>query len=87
MVIENNVAKPISSGYIDGGAILLGLFVLQVVGWGIAWCWGAPRREALRKSIVEKQLAQIRAMEQADEEKDLEEERIMIEQRRKMMKS
>lgn len=87
MVIENNVAKPIKNGYIDGGAILLGLFVLQVIGWGIAWCWGAPRREALRKSIVEKQLAQIRAMEQADEEKDKEEERIMIEQRRRMMKS
>lgn len=65
------VASPISSGYIDGGGILLGLFILEVTLWGIAWCWGARKREALRRSIVDRQLAQIRAMEQAEEERDL----------------
>ena len=65
------VASPISSGYIDGGGILLGLFIIEVTLWGIAWCWGARKREALRRSIVDRQLAQIRAVEQAEEERDL----------------
>jgi hypothetical protein len=68
-----------------GGGILLGLFVLQVVLWGIAWCWGARKREALRRSIVDRQLAQIRATEQAEEERDLAEEKRMIEDKRRMM--
>jgi hypothetical protein len=55
----------------DGGGILLGLFVFEVTCWGIAWCWGSRKREDLRRSIVERQLAQIRAMEEADEQKDL----------------
>jgi hypothetical protein len=53
--------------------------------WGIAWCWGARKREGLRRSIVDRQLAQIRATEQAEEERDLAEEKIMIEERRRML--
>jgi hypothetical protein len=68
-----------------GGGILLGLFVVEVTCWGIAWCISAPKREALRRSIVDRQLAQIRAMEQAEEERDLAEERQMIEERRRML--
>lgn len=79
------MSSPISSSYIDGGGILLGLFVLYVTMFGIAWCWGARKREGLRRSIVDRQLAQIRAMEQAEEERDLAEEKIMIEERRRML--
>ena len=86
LAIEFGVAKPISTGYMDAGGILLGLFVFEVTCWGIAWCWGARKREGLRRSIVEKQLAQIRAMEQAEEERDIEEERRMIEERRRLGK-
>lgn len=66
MVLEFNVSKPINVGYKTGGGILLGLFVLEVVLWGIAWCWGARKREQMRRMIVDKQLAQIRALEQAE---------------------
>ena len=54
--------------------------------WGIAWCWGAGKREALRRMIVDNQLALIRAVEQAEEAKDIEEERRMIEERRRVAK-
>jgi len=57
----------IALNYEKGGGILLGLFVFEVLCWGIAWCWGARKREGLRRSIVENQLALIRAAEQAEE--------------------
>jgi hypothetical protein len=50
--------------------------------WGIVWCWGARKREGLRRSIVENQLAQIRAIEQAEEQREIEEERRLIESKR-----
>lgn len=59
--------------------------MLEVLCWGIAWCWGARKREALRRSIVDRQLAQIRALEQAEEERDIAEEKRMIEERRRMI--
>lgn len=82
MVIEYKTGSPLNVSYKNGGGILLGLFVFEVVCWGIAWCWGAKKRDQMRRMIVDRQLAQIRAVEQAEEEKDLEEERQMIEDRR-----
>ncbi len=64
----------------------MGLFCVYVIIFGVAWCWGARKREGLRRMIVDKQLEMIRNQEKAEEEKDLEEERRMIEERRQMMK-
>lgn len=52
--------------------MLLGLFCVYVIIFGVAWCWGARKREALRRMIVDKQLEMIRNQEKAEEEKDLE---------------
>jgi hypothetical protein len=43
-----------------GGGILLALFAATVIVFGAAWCWGAPKREELRRFIVSQQLARIR---------------------------
>lgn len=59
------------------------IFVCNVIFWGVLWCWGARKRDALRREVVEKQLAIIRAEEDAQEQADLEEERRMIEEKRK----
>lgn len=84
MVIESlgGPIANISQSYESGGGILLGIFLLQVMLWGIVWCWGARKREGLRRSIVENQLAQIRAIEQAEEQREIEEERRLIESKR-----
>jgi hypothetical protein len=86
LAIEYDTASTIPNSYINGGGILLGLFVVYVIIFGVAWCWGARKREALRRMIVDKQLEMIRNQEKAEEEKDLEEERRMIEEKRQMMK-
>jgi type VI protein secretion system component VasK len=72
----------IAASYIDAGAIILGIFVFEVICWGIAWCWGARKRDGLRRSIVEAQLARQRAIEQAEEAREEEAERQLLENKR-----
>lgn len=55
----------ITHTYIDGGAILLGIFIADRIFWGFLWFTRAKTREGLRRAIVERQLEQIRAQEQA----------------------
>ena len=66
-----------------GGGIILALFVANCIFWGVLWCWGARIRDQLRRDVVERQLKIIRDEERIQEEKDLEEERMMIEQKRR----
>lgn len=57
----------------------MSIFIANVIFWGALWCWGARKREQLRKDIVERQLDLIRKEEKEQEDKDLEEERQNIE--------
>lgn len=58
------------------------IFIVNVIFWGVLWCWGARKREILRREIVERQLSIIRREEEEQERIDLEEERKMIEAKR-----
>ena len=58
------------------------IFIANVIFWGVLWCWGARKREFLRREIVERQLSIIRKEEEMQEQQDLEEERKMIEAKR-----
>ena len=61
----------------------MGLFVGYILFWGVLWCWGARKREDLRRTVVERQLDIIKREEYEQEQRDLEEERRMIEERRR----
>jgi len=54
-----------AQSYEAGGGIILALFIVMWIFWGGLWCWGAGKREQLRRDIVETQLALIRAQEKA----------------------
>ena len=58
------------------------IFIVNVIFWGVLWCWGARKRETMRRDIVERQLSIIRKEEEAQEQQDIEEERKMIEAKR-----
>ena len=72
----------IPASYQTGGVIILCIFIANVIFWGSLWCWGARKREFLRREIVERQLSIIRKEEEMQEQKDIEEERRMIEAKR-----
>lgn len=65
-----------------GGGIIFALFCAYVIFWGVLWCWGARQRDDLRRAVVERQLDIIKREEYEQEQRDLEDERRMIEERR-----
>lgn len=49
--------------YEAAGGLLLGLFCFYVTAFGVAWYFGSQRRDEIRRSVVEKQIARQKAME------------------------
>ena len=72
----------IPQSYQTGGLIIMLIFIVYVIFWGVLWFWGARKRETMRREIVERQLAIIRHEEETQEQQDLAEERAMIEAKR-----
>lgn len=62
----------IPASYQTGGVIIMCIFIVNVIFWGVLWCWGARKRETLRREIVERQLSIIRKEEEEQERIDLE---------------
>lgn len=62
-----NIDGSIPASYQAGGAVILAVFVCNVLFWGVLWCWGAQKRDTMRKDIVERQLNMIRKEEQSQE--------------------
>jgi hypothetical protein len=46
-----------------GGGIILALFCVYLIGFGIAWFIGSGKREQLKREVVEKAIAKERAMQ------------------------
>lgn len=49
------------SSFIDGGGLILGMFLFYVIAFGIAWYCGYQKRDQMRREAVEKQIARERA--------------------------
>jgi hypothetical protein len=52
-----------AQSYMAGGGLILGLFFMYVIGFGIKWYCGSGQRENLRREAVEKQIARERALQ------------------------
>jgi len=46
-----------------GGGIILALFFVYVLGFGVAWYCGSGKREVLKRQAVEKQLEREKALQ------------------------
>jgi hypothetical protein len=46
-----------------GGGVILGLFFVYVIFFGVKWYCGSGKREVLRREAVEKQIARERALQ------------------------
>lgn len=42
---------------IDGGGLILAFFLFYVLAFGVAWFFGARKRDQMRRDFVEKQIA------------------------------
>ncbi len=51
----------IFSSFIDGGGLILGMFLFYVIAFGVAWYCGYQKRDQMRREAVEKQIARERA--------------------------
>ena len=52
-----------AQSYMAGGGIILGLFIVYVLFFGVKWYCGASQREVLKREAVEKQIAKERALQ------------------------
>ena len=52
-----------AESYEVGGGIILGLFLIYVIAFGILWFFGSSKREQLKRDVVEKAIAKERAMQ------------------------
>jgi hypothetical protein len=46
-----------------GGGIILALFCIYLIAFGVAWFFGSRKREQLKRDVVEKAIAKERAMQ------------------------
>lgn len=60
---NSNGVNTVHSSYIDGGGLLLGLFLFYFIVFGIAWYCGYQKRDQMRREVVEKQIAKERALQ------------------------
>lgn len=52
-----------AKSYMAGGGIILALFFVYVLGFGVAWYCGSGKREVLKRQAVEKQLEREKALQ------------------------
>ena len=53
----------IVGSFVDGGGLILGMFLFYVAAFGIAWYCGSQKRDQMRREAVEKQIAKERAIQ------------------------
>ena len=51
----------ILASFIDGGGLILGMFLSYVLAFAVAWYCGYQKRDQMRREAVEKQIARERA--------------------------
>jgi hypothetical protein len=51
------------NSYMASGGVILGLFFVYVIFFGVRWYCGSGQREVLRREAVEKQIAREKAMQ------------------------
>lgn len=51
------------SSFVDGGGLILGMFLFYVCAFGVAWYCGYQKRDQIRREVVEKQIAKERALQ------------------------
>jgi hypothetical protein len=52
-----------ADSYMAGGGIILALFAVYVIFFGVLWFFGSRKREQLKRDVVEKAIAKERAMQ------------------------
>lgn len=57
------VKGAISDGYMAGGGIILAIFLVYVIVFGVLWYFGASKREQLKRDVVERAIAKEKAMQ------------------------
>jgi len=58
-----HVTGSFAQSYMAGGGIILALFCVYVIAFGICWFIGSGKREQLKRDVVEKAIAKERALQ------------------------